>query len=611
MISSVPSPWPADDLGRNMGSAALFFDRLMKLPEAERSRISTGAIESPEWENARQLVQNAFPRLIPESRKKEVREAIGVATSSFSRAMDPVLARLGVEAVRAMLVRHAPGLADAVRKLYEPFENVIPLAAIQPPPAANAVALFDPRQLDAQYKPFPSFPEWSDRAFVDEQRWESYVSRLPSRDTIDPAALMRAREVVARATAYDTGALEGLYDANDGITFTVAFAATAALAAEAVGDAKGPRVRALFEAQLAAYDDVLDVVTAGEIPIPEAWIRQLHASMCRDQDTYQALTPQGPQEQVLPKGEYKHHPNHVRTPDGKYFAYAPVDLTPAEMQRFVEELRSPAFEAAHAALQASYAHYAFVRVHPFADGNGRVARALASIYTYRAVSVPLMILFDKRAEYLGAIRAADAGDYQPFVSFAVERVIDAVLLAAESLASSSLPGPDEQLKQLQRTYTTRGGYTHVDVDMAGYRVFDAFRARLSSLANSKAPSGKIEVKLQDSRDAKYPLSDENHRAPVAKQGRWASLTLSASAPADAGIAHEFGLDVPKDAAADDDIVVRDLTTRDVLAVRVSEAHPAITTLADVRINMFAERVLSRMLAQLTDATRVSLRQKGY
>jgi hypothetical protein len=147
--------------------------------------------------------------------------------------------------------------------------------------------------------------------------------------------------------------------------------------------------------------------------------------------------------------------------------------------------------------------------------------------------------------------------------------------------------------------------------MAGYRVFDAFRRRLGVLANDKAAAKKIEVTLQDSRDAKYKPSSENHRAPVAKQGRWASLTLTAPKPAGASVAHEFGLDVPKDAAADDDILVRDLSTNLVLAVRVSEAHTEIGTLAEVRINMFAERVLSAMLGELGDSTRASLRQKGY
>jgi len=87
------------------------------------------------------------------------------------------------------------------------------------------------------------------------------------------------------------------------------------------------------------------------------------------------MTTVGPQEQALPKGQYKIMPNHVRTRKGADHSYAPVDVTPAEMARLVAELRSDAFLTAHPVLQAAYAHYGLVAIHPFADGNGRVARA--------------------------------------------------------------------------------------------------------------------------------------------------------------------------------------------------------------------------------------------
>jgi Fic family protein len=146
-------------------------------------------------------------------------------------------------------------------------------------------------------------------------------------------------------------------------------------------------VKSLFEAQLHAYDYVLDLATKAE-PISEAAIRALHSEVCRAQSTYRVVTGIGPQEQALPKGQYKILPNHVRTRKGTDHSYAPVDVTPAEMARLVAELRSDAFLGAHPVVQAAYAHYCLAVVHPFADGNGRVARALASAFTYRAISMP-------------------------------------------------------------------------------------------------------------------------------------------------------------------------------------------------------------------------------
>ena len=119
------------------------------------------------------------------------------------------------------------------------------------------------------------------------------------------------------------------------------------------------------------------------------------------------------------KGQYKQHPNHVLPPDGSLHSYAPVLETQMEMQRFVGELNTDGFRTAHPALQAAYAHHAFVWIHPFADGNGRVARALASIFTLRTDSIPLLILLEHKAEYLTALREADRGQRQPVVNFVV------------------------------------------------------------------------------------------------------------------------------------------------------------------------------------------------
>src|SRR5208337_774725 len=124
-----------------------------------------------------------------------------------------------------------------------------------------------------------------------------------------------------------------------GFTFTVAFETSAW---ETKLAKKGENVRPLFEAQLHAYDYVLDLATKAE-PISEAAIRVLHEVVCQAQATYRVTTAVGPQEEALTKGRYKVLPNHVRTRDGADHSYAPVDVTPAEMARLVSEMRGEAF----------------------------------------------------------------------------------------------------------------------------------------------------------------------------------------------------------------------------------------------------------------------------
>lgn len=119
--------------------------------------------------------------------------------------------------------------------------------------------------LDAAYKPFPTFAEWAAKATVDTIRWDRYMSELISRPAPSSDALKDAYEVVKRAAAVDTGAIEGLYEVDRRFTFTVAFR-TAAWELELAK--KGEHVRSLFEAQMHAYDYVLDLASQ---PISTRW----------------------------------------------------------------------------------------------------------------------------------------------------------------------------------------------------------------------------------------------------------------------------------------------------------------------------------------------------
>ena len=129
-------------------------------------------------------------------------------------------------------------------------------------------------------------------------------------------------------------------------------------------------------------------------------------------------------------------------------AYAPVDLVSTEMHGLVEQIGTPEFEAAHPVLQGFHCHYAFVAIHPFADGNGRVARALASAFFYRAQSIPLVIFANQRPAYLDALALADRADHRQVISFFFDRGIDTMQLVSESLLSAGTLSLEDLAMQL-------------------------------------------------------------------------------------------------------------------------------------------------------------------
>ena len=60
-------------------------------------------------------------------------------------------------------------------------------------------------------------------------------------------------------------------------------------------------------------------------------------------------------------------------------------------------------------------------IHPFADGNGRAARAVASIPLYRSVGVPLVVTPRSRRAYLNSLEIYDREGPGTLVDFVFHR----------------------------------------------------------------------------------------------------------------------------------------------------------------------------------------------
>jgi hypothetical protein len=89
-------------------------------------------------------------------------------------------------------------------------------------------------------------------------------------------------------------------------------------------------------------------------------------------------------------------------------------------------------------VRSAWLHHAFTSIHPFEDGNGRVARALASVDFIRAGMFPLLVdRADKYSDYIPALERADSGDLCKLIEFFYKRE-ERVAIRAISLAETAV-----------------------------------------------------------------------------------------------------------------------------------------------------------------------------
>lgn len=237
------------------------------------------------------------------------------------------------------------------------------------------------------------------------------------------------RDFVARQVrqwSIQTGIIERLYTLDEGITLTlVEQGFDAAYIPHGASDMPAEQlVRVLRDHQTAA--EGLFAFVKQTRPLTTSYVKELHAVLCRSQAESDAVDSLlRPVRVPLVRGAYKTQPNNPRDRDTLrvVFEYCPPEHVDAEMERLVQMHGQHGDVAAE--VEAAWLHHRFVQIHPFQDGNGRVARALATLVCLRDGGFPLVVMANEKAAYIEALRAADRGDLQPLVQLVTDQQIAA------------------------------------------------------------------------------------------------------------------------------------------------------------------------------------------
>jgi len=200
-----------------------------------------------------------------------------------------------------------------------------------------------------------------------QRAWSAVVS-------LNRGAFHEARRRSLRRHAIETGIIERLYDVEWGVTRALV---AEGLTADAVARTDGvldEDVLRLIRTQYEALEFLEDVAREGR-ELSTSLIRELHVALTRNQPTYTATGPAGLVfEATLHHGEWKRQNNHVIRPDGSVLEYTPAEQVAPQMERLIELYRS--YPETDPIVRESWLHHRLVRIHPFEDGNGRLARCL-------------------------------------------------------------------------------------------------------------------------------------------------------------------------------------------------------------------------------------------
>lgn len=190
-------------------------------------------------------------------------------------------------------------------------------------------------------------------------------------------------------------------------------------------------------------DAIAYIETLGQqtTPISEWEIRQIHSLILRT---------------IAPEEAGNYRTLDVQAA-GTGYIYPPHYFLSDLMADFIVWLNSEVVETLHPVLYAAQAHYRFVSIHPFRDGNGRVGRLLMNLLLLRAGYPIVIISTQNRQQYIeGLVQGQQLDNWRAFNELVVAETRGSliemlgILATAADSQNKGLPFYQEILDFLQK-----------------------------------------------------------------------------------------------------------------------------------------------------------------
>ncbi len=225
-----------------------------------------------------------------------------------------------------------------------------------------------------------------------------------------------------REHAIETGIVERMYGLRKGITETL-IKEGFVKSYLSHGDTNIPKddLMTHLNDHLKAVNFIFDIVKNNR-ELTTGLINELHHLVTKNQSRTEGRDQFGNRTQTpLIKGKYKESENNPIREYGTKVLYCPPKHVSSEMDNLVSIYNKLEFNNIHPLIIATWLHHSFTTIHPYQDGNGRVARLITSLIFIKHGYFPFTVLREEaKVKYINALEEADNGKPQSLVTYFAE-----------------------------------------------------------------------------------------------------------------------------------------------------------------------------------------------
>ncbi len=251
----------------------------------------------------------------------------------------------------------------------------------------------------------------------------------------------------------------------------------------------------------------------------EVFIRNLHEVLLKEPYENDAITPDGQRvKRRIAIGEYKTQPNNVRTSTGEIYYFTPPDQVKPAMGDLIDWYRKQEDEGEHPIVIAATFHYRFIRIHPFDDGNGRLARLLMNMILIKHGYTVAVVPIEERDQYIGMLEQADKTEdlteFITYIAHCCEHTLNLHLKAARGEDIEDVGDINKEIAIFKRSLQKGRGETINAREYAERVLYPIFFyckekvERFSDLFESIHTSGDSTVREADNQISSFSILEE-------------------------------------------------------------------------------------------------------